>query len=112
MKNGKYVVYVDLLKYLYGLLKEAIILYKKIVKVLKKIVFKLNPYEPCVMNRTVNDIQHTIAWHVYGVNSFHVNPKVNGEFIECTRENYKEKETAILNVARFYHTRKNPVWYD
>ena len=41
MDNGQYLIYVDLLKYLYGFLKVALLFYKKIVKGLKDIVLKL-----------------------------------------------------------------------
>ena len=52
--NGQYVLYVYILKALYGLIKSALLFYKKLVKVLKEIGFNLNPYDPCVVNRIVN----------------------------------------------------------
>ena len=75
MENGKYVLYIELLKYLYGLLKSELLFYKKLVKVLKDIGFKLNTYDPCVANIIVNDKQHTILCHVEDVKSYHVDPK-------------------------------------
>ena len=66
---------IELLKYLYGLLKSELLFYKKLVKVLKDIGFKLNTYDPCVANIIVNDKQHTILCHVEDVKSYHVDPK-------------------------------------
>ena len=54
--------------------------YNKFVKDIKKIGFVLRPYDPCVANRTVNESQQTIGWHVDDVKSSHVDPKVQDEF--------------------------------
>ena len=82
MENGKYVLYIELLKYLYGLLKSELLFYKKLVKVLKDIGFKLNIYYTCVTKIIVNDKQQTIVWHVDDIKSSHVYPKVNCDFIQ------------------------------
>ena len=55
MENRKSVLYVDILKSLYGLLKAVLLFYKKIVKRFNDIVFKLNPYDPCITKRIVNE---------------------------------------------------------
>jgi len=38
---------------LYGLLESAMLFYKKLVKDLQHYGFELNPYDPCVANKTV-----------------------------------------------------------
>ena len=91
VKNGKYVIHVELLKAIYGLLKSAILFYKKLVKVLKEIVFRLNPYDSCVAKITVNEKQHTIVWHVDDIKSSHKDPKVNDDFIQWMRDNVESK---------------------
>ena len=77
-ENGQYVLYVDILRVLYELLKAEILFYKKLVKDLKEIGFRLNTYEPCVSNIIVNDKQHTIVWHVHDVKSSHADTNVIG----------------------------------
>ena len=52
-KDGKPILYVRLLKALYGCLRSALLFYRKLVKDLKGMGFKLNPYDPCVANRMV-----------------------------------------------------------
>ena len=70
-KNGNKLLYMRMLKALYGMIVAALLYYKKFVKDIKKIGFELNPYDPCVANRRMNMKQHTITWHVdlyYGFN--------------------------------------------
>ena len=64
IENGKIVLYVEAWKAIYGMLKAALLFYKKFLKGLRSIGFKLNPYDPCVANRIVNGKQMTILWHV------------------------------------------------
>ena len=47
-KNGKNLLYVKVLKSLYGLLKSELLFYKNISKYLESYVLKTNPYNPCV----------------------------------------------------------------
>ena len=42
----------------------ALLYYKKFVKSLTKKAFKLNPYDVCAANKTVNGKQITICFHV------------------------------------------------
>ena len=53
--------------------------YKKLKKDLESIGFKVNPYNPCVVNRMVNGKQHTAS---------HVDPKVNNRFIKWLEQKY------------------------
>ena len=41
-------LYVKLLKALYGLLKSALLFYKKLAGELVDMGFEINPYDPCV----------------------------------------------------------------
>jgi len=62
--KGKPVLYVQLEKALYGMMKSALLFYRKLVANLKSIGFTLNPYDPCVANKTVDGHQLTVCWHV------------------------------------------------
>ena len=77
MENGKKVMYLQLHKALYGTLKAAIILwYQTFSGCLSKLGFKLNPYDPCVANLTVDGSQLTIVWYVDDTLLSHKDPKV------------------------------------
>ena len=54
MENGKKFLSVRLNKALYGKLKVALIFYQKLTGRLKHCGFKLNPYETCVVNTTID----------------------------------------------------------
>ena len=47
------VLYVQVYKAIYGMLQSALLFYKKLRKDLEGIGFKVNPYDPCVANRTI-----------------------------------------------------------
>ena len=80
-KGKSKVLYVHILKTIYGMLKSTMLFYKKLKKDLESIGFEVNPYDPCVVNRMVNGKQHTVTWHVDDLKSSHVDPKVNNKFI-------------------------------
>ena len=63
-KKGETVLYVKLLNALYGIMKAALLFYKRFVKDLESIGFELNPYDPCVANKMVQGNQLTVVWHV------------------------------------------------
>ena len=63
-KNGEPMLYVKLLKGLYGLLRSALLFYKKLAGELVNMGFEINPYDPCVANKMVNGSQMTVTWHV------------------------------------------------
>lgn len=50
-KNGCKVLYVQVLRALYGMLQAALLWYKKLQTDLEEQGFKFNPYDPCVANR-------------------------------------------------------------
>jgi hypothetical protein len=80
-ENGRKVLYVQVLKALYGMLVASLLWYKQFRGDLEKLGFEFNPYDPCVANRMVNGKQHTVRFHVDDLMSSHVDPKVNDEFL-------------------------------
>jgi hypothetical protein len=58
------VLYLHLQKALYGMMKSALLFYRKLVSELQEMGFEINPYDPCVANKVVNGTQMTIRWHV------------------------------------------------
>ena len=60
MNVGKKVLYMRLLKSLYGIMQAALLWYRTFVKCLKNDGFKVNKYDPCIANKIINGKQCTI----------------------------------------------------
>jgi hypothetical protein len=60
------ILYVRMLKALYGMLMSSVLYYKKFRKDIESVGFEVSPYDICVANRKVNGKQQTVMWHVNG----------------------------------------------
>ena len=63
-KKGVPMLYVLINKTLYGMLRVALLFYRKLRNDLEEMEFVVNPYDPCVANPDVNGSQCTIVWHM------------------------------------------------
>jgi hypothetical protein len=63
-KKGVKQLILQTLNALYGTMVAGLLYYLKFSKTLKRNDFTINPYDPCVANRMVNEKQQTICWHV------------------------------------------------
>ena len=73
-KKGAAILYVKMQKALYGLLRGALLFYKKLVADLESDGFVLNPYDSCVANKVLNGKQMTVCWHVTDLKVSHCDP--------------------------------------
>ena len=89
-ENGRPVIYLIVLKAIYGLLVAALIWYQKFRTDLEGIGFVFNNCDPCVCNRTVYGKQHTVCFHVDDLFSTHMEPRVNDEFEAWLNKMYGE----------------------
>jgi hypothetical protein len=80
-KSGVKVLYVLLLKAMYGCVKSALLWSKIFSGTLERIGFKLNPYEPCMANCMIEGKKCTIAWDVDDNKILHVEPDVVSKVI-------------------------------
>ena len=87
-KNGKKVLYVEVLRALYGMLVSAMLWYNKFRSNLEGVGFIFNPYDPCVANRIIKGKQQTICFHVDNLMSSHIDRRVNDQFLEWLEEKY------------------------
>ncbi len=72
----KPVLYVQLEKEVYGMMKSALLFYQKwVAPVLTPLGFTINPYVPCVANKIVDGHQLTVYWHVGDLLIGHAKPK-------------------------------------
>ncbi len=63
-RKGKATLYVKMQKAIYGLLRSALLFYRKRVADLESSRLIINPYDPCVANKVINGKQMTVCWHV------------------------------------------------
>jgi hypothetical protein len=81
-ENGKKVLYLKLLKALYGCVKSALLWYDLFSGTLEKMGFILNPYDTCVANKMIDGKQCTIAWYVDDNKISHEDSEVVSHVIE------------------------------
>lgn len=86
-ENGKKVLYVQILKALYGMIESALLWYSLYVDVLEKEGFEVNPYDKCVANKIIDGKQCTLAWYVDDNKLSHVDSRVVDDILE-TIEGY------------------------
>lgn len=82
VERGKKVLYVRLIRALYGCMESALLWYNLFSEKLQKLGFEINPYEKCVANKIINGKQCTIAWYVDDNKVSHEDPKVVTEIIK------------------------------
>jgi hypothetical protein len=64
-EHGKSVIYIQLLKALYGTLQATLLFWEKLSGFLiDELGFAPNPYDSCIVNKTINGHQCTAVWHV------------------------------------------------
>jgi hypothetical protein len=80
-------LYLQLLKALYGCVRSALLWYKLFSGTLKKMGFELNPYDPCIANKTIEDSQCTIAWYVNDNKILHAKESVVTDVIAEIEKN-------------------------
>ena len=99
VKEGREtVLYVELLKALYGTLRAARLFWEKLTKQLLEWGFTANPHDSCVMNKMVNGKQLTVAWHVDDLKISHVDALAVDHFIDQMEEEFGKE--APLSKSR------------
>ena len=94
------VLYMKTLKALYGMLQSSLLYYKKFRKDIESIGFNVNPYDPCVANRMVNNKQQTVCWHVDDLKSSHEDSTVNDKFLEWLEMKYGDEDIGKVKAVR------------
>lgn len=94
IENGEQVLYVELLKALYGTLRAARLFWEKLSAQLVEWGYIINPYDTCVANKTINGKQCMVAWHVNDLKVSHIETKVVDNFIEKLESEFG-KETPL-----------------
>ena len=99
MEKGEKVMYMELLKALYGTLHTARLFWQKLSKQLIEVWgFTPNKYDDCVVNKTINGHQMTVVWHVDNLKVSHIDGKEVDKFIMQMEETFSAD--APLSVSR------------
>ena len=88
MEKNKKVIYVQVLRALYGMLVAALLWYQRFREDLESHGFEFNPYDPCVANKKVKGSQQTIRFHVDDLMSSHRKKSVNDDFLKWLNKKY------------------------
>ena len=121
MEKGEQVMYMELLKALYGTLRAACLFWQKLSKQLIGVWgFVPNKYNDCMVNKTINGHQMTVVRHVYNLKVSHVDAKEVEKFIQQMKETFG-KDTPLsvscgkihdyLGMTLDFHN-KGKVWID
>jgi hypothetical protein len=100
IEKGKPVLYVQLMKALYGTLQAALLFWEDLSGCLEKMGFELNPYDWCVANKMVDGKQCTILWHVDDLKISHVDPKVVEEILRLLNERYGKEAPLVVTRGK------------
>jgi hypothetical protein len=103
-ENGKDLIYVILTEALYGTLQAALLFWQNLSGKLKKWGFKINPYDLCVANKTIDGKQCTVVWHVDDLKILHVDPKAVTTILNLLDAQYGQEivggKPAPLTITR------------
>jgi Reverse transcriptase (RNA-dependent DNA polymerase) len=97
VERGKSVLYVELKKALYGTLQAAFLFWRLLSGCLEKWGFESNPYDWCVVNKTIEGFQCTILWHVDDLKISHQDPKVVDKVIELIAGEFGKEAPLTVN---------------
>ena len=101
-ENGKKVLYLEVLRALYGMLVAALLWYKTLRRDLEKEGFIFNPYDPCVCNRMIWGKQQTVRFHIDDLMSSHENEKVNDNFLKWLNKKYGSHGEVKANCGKIH----------
>lgn len=87
-ERGQNVLYLQLSKALYGCMQSALLWYQTFKGCLSELGFTINPYDPCVANKTINKKQCTVVWYVDDTKISHEDPKVVDWVIQKIEEKF------------------------
>jgi len=89
IEGGKKVLYLRLLKALYGCaVKSALLWYELFTGTLQGMGFELNPYDPCVVNKTINDKQCSVVWYMDDNKILHVDPQIVSQIVDAIEQHF------------------------
>ena len=97
-KQEQHMLYFKLRKALYWTLQAALLFWKLLGNTLKEWGFKINEYDQCVANKTINGSQCTVVWNVDDLKISHIDKKVVEDIIGLLNEKFGKE--SLLTTTR------------
>jgi hypothetical protein len=101
-ENGKAVIYVELLKALYGTLRAALLFWKLLSSKLVLWGFTINPYDWCIANKIIDGKQCTFFWHVDDLKISHVSEDVNTDIIKIINDEFGKEAPVTITRGKVH----------
>ena len=86
-EKGKKVLYVLILKLIYGMIESALLWYDFFSTTLSCLGFKINLYKLCITTKVIDERQCTIGWFVDNRKVSHMDDSVNSMIADKIKEN-------------------------
>ena len=103
MEKGEQVMYMELLKALYGTLRAARLFWQKLSKQLIDVWgFTRNKYDDCVVNKTINGHQMTVVWHMDNLKVSHMEAKEVEKFIKQMEETFGKDTPLSVSCGKIH----------
>ena len=99
-EKGKPVIYVELLKALYGTLRAARLFWETLSGKLQEWGFAINPYDSCVANKEIEGQQCTITWHVNDLKISHVGEHVVRSVIQKIQDTLGQYSELSMHIGK------------
>jgi len=104
VEHGKKVVYVQLLKALYGMLQAALLFWQNLSSFLiDTLEFVPNQYDSCVVNKMIDGKQCTIVWCVDDLKISHVDPAVVEDIVSRLHDQYGKEEPISVHRGKVHN---------
>ena len=100
-ENGVKVLYLRVLRAIYGCIRSALLWYNLYSETLVKEGYKINPYDRCVANKLINGRQCTLVWYVDDNKISHVDPEVVTEEMKMISEHFGKLTISRGNKHQF-----------
>jgi hypothetical protein len=99
-RNYKPMLYVKLRKALYWTPQVALIFWRLLLDTLIEWGFKLDEYDKCVMNKTINGKQCTIIWHVDNLKISHVDCTIVSNIIGKLNKKFGQASPFVTSQGK------------
>ena len=99
-EKGKPVIYVELLKALYGTLRAACLFWETLSRKLQEWGLTMNPYDQCIANKEIDGQQCTITWHVDDLKISHVDKHVVKSIIQKIQDNFGQHAELSMHIGK------------
>ena len=102
-ERGKTVIFTELSKALYGTLQATLLFWKNLSGFLiNELGFIVNPYDWCVVNKTINGKQCTVGWHVDDLKISHHDSQVVDDILRKLDGQYGKESPLVITRGRVH----------